>query len=262
MASIMVSHPFSKLPEAVRHRVWQYVGSVPRVVEIHEEHGQGPLPHNKEDKSAERDRWYTYVMSRTRPPALLHICKESRALGLNEIYQIAYLDYQNPANKFRLLDEDVSNVEVPAVKQTPAALLIRCKNWKEKKEPLDATRILAVDIMALNFLRQPCADYKFRSGFAPIPGANLRDRGRLVAWNRAPQFPGLRRIMFESARDIVECTKRGLKKLMIIVGNDDDLAEVNLIPVQVSLAKETWRFKQARLAVEDLRTSLHQMFQE
>lgn len=68
--------------------------------------------------------------------------------------------------------------------------------------------------------------------------------------------------MFESARDIVECTKRGLKKLMIIVGNDDDLAEVNLIPVQVSLAKETWRFKQARLAVEDLRTSLHQMFQE
>lgn len=115
----MVSHPFSKLPEAVRHRVWQYVGSVPRVVEIHEEHGQGPLPHNKEDKSAERDRWYTYVMSRTRPPALLHICKESRALGLNEIYQIAYLDYQNPANKFRLLDEDVSNVEVPAVKQTP-----------------------------------------------------------------------------------------------------------------------------------------------
>ena len=88
--SIMASqldqfHLFPKLPEAIRQRIWHQAAFVPRVAKIHEKPST-----SFGSNTPKHGECNTMIQSKTRPPALLHACKESRALGLAEIYAWAY----------------------------------------------------------------------------------------------------------------------------------------------------------------------------
>jgi hypothetical protein len=69
---------FPRIPENVRLNIWKHAASVPRVVGIYEEHH---MVHLLDDNSID-----TSLVSTTRPPAILGVCRESRVLGL-EIYK-------------------------------------------------------------------------------------------------------------------------------------------------------------------------------
>jgi hypothetical protein len=66
----------------------------------------------------------------------------------------------------------------------------------------------------------------------------------------------------QCAAKIIECWKNGLKSLILVVGNDDDMSEITLVPVEDVLERETNRFKQARLAAEQLRKAVMELLNE
>jgi hypothetical protein len=83
-------HLFSQFPEAIRLQIWLYAALVPRVVEIHEFHSNSYGSHLP--KSGEQT---SRVESKTRPPAVLHACRESRKLGLENVFEPAYANCSN-----------------------------------------------------------------------------------------------------------------------------------------------------------------------
>lgn len=44
----------------------------------------------------------------------------------------------------------------------------------------------------------------------------------------------------------------GLRKVVLVVGNDDDIPEVNLVPLDLAPEQETYPYGQARQAAEAL----------
>jgi hypothetical protein len=71
---------FGELPDDVQLNVWRYAASVPRVVSVFERHTSNDILAPDEQRSK------AMVMSKTRPPAVLGVCQESRSTTL-EIYR-------------------------------------------------------------------------------------------------------------------------------------------------------------------------------
>jgi hypothetical protein len=83
------------------------------------------------------------------------------------------------------------------------------------------------------------------------------------AWERKPRltdtpvddFP----MVPQYAEAIIKCWKSRLESVILVVGNDDDMSEITLVPVEDVLERETSRFKQARLAAEQLRKAVMEL---
>jgi hypothetical protein len=66
----------------------------------------------------------------------------------------------------------------------------------------------------------------------------------------------------QCAAEIIKCWKNGLESPILVVANDDDISEITLVPVEDVLERETNRFKQARLAAEQLRKAVMELRNE
>jgi hypothetical protein len=142
---------FPKLPEHLRLEAWKHAASVPRVVAIFEMHQDLDLtPPWVEESSIDENSKIckTIVLSRTRPPAILGVCRESRTLGLT-IYKAMDEGIRTKGGAF-----DISVYVNPQVdytyrgKQTCRkgdVLRVRNKLGRDEDAPVAATRDLAVD---------------------------------------------------------------------------------------------------------------------
>lgn len=252
---------FSQLPQEVRHQIWRLAASVPRVVEIHEEqsstYGSGKAPTGEHT---------TRIKSNTRRPAILSICRESRQLGLKEIYTTPFLDRSNypygshDAPIYINESRDIIYRGRKSCRQGEA-FYQRCRNFETESEPLAVTCTLAVDIMAVTRDRQIDEDAVRRGAFltqlyAPgseqvLPPKNQR-KPRPLGLAPTGIFP----MVQECAEEIMVAAQDGLSEVILVVGNDDNLPEATFVPVEFSLDHEGERFKQARLATTCLRETL------
>lgn len=66
----------------------------------------------------------------------------------------------------------------------------------------------------------------------------------------------------ECASQIVACGRAGVTEIILVVGNDDDAAEVTLVALETIPHQETGRFKQALLAAERLRTAVRALWNQ
>jgi hypothetical protein len=86
------------------------------------------------------------------------------------------------------------------------------------------------------------------------------------SWERKPRptdtpaddFP----MVPQCAAEIIECWKNGLESLILVVGNDDDMSEITLVPVEDVPERESNRFKQAHLAAEQLQKAVIELWNE
>lgn len=256
MDSQLASFPrFSELPKSIRLKIWRHTANVPRVVEIHEDHNSS---YGSGHTVSERNT--TRVESKTRPPSLLHTCREARGFGLGEIYDAAYHDctskgeykgsvriYVNRSNDITYRRKDTC--------RSGCAFQMRVLDWKVQTRPLAATNTLAVDIMGVTMDRCPDLHtsrhghfvHARKDGRNPMPLSWERKYRKSVS---VPDFDFP--MVPECAQQIVDCWKSGLRKVLLVVGNDDDIPEVNLVPLNLAPEQETYRYRQARLAAEAL----------
>ena len=252
---------FSQLPQEVRHQIWRLAASVPRVVEIHEIHsssyGTGRPPSGEHT---------TQIKSNTRTPAILTVCKESRQLGLKEIYTTPFLDRSNYPYGHRdapiYINEsrDIIYRGKQSCRQGEA-FYQRCRSFKTESEPLAVTCTLAVDIMAITRDRQIDQDAVRRGAFLtqlyspgsePSPPPKNQRKPRPLGSAQIGIFP----MVQECAEEIMVAAQDGLNEVILVVGNDDNLSDVTFVPVEFSPHHEGERFKQARLATTCLRETL------
>src|SRR6266536_4097993 len=77
---------FDPFPEAIfRPEVWKHAASVPRVAgisEMHQDLDLNPLWFKRAPMTRIPKTCETIVLIRTRPPAVLSLCREARSLGL------------------------------------------------------------------------------------------------------------------------------------------------------------------------------------
>jgi hypothetical protein len=137
------------------------------------------------------------------------------------------------------------------------AFRVRCRGWEEgESEPVSGTRILAVDTIALRVLKP----------------WKLYDR-HLWAYSgrwksllkHAPEWL-IERFYKTSdispASKIAKCGMRGVREVMVVVGNDDDLSEVTLVPFDKPLGERSAREQKAFLEVCYLRRSVERYWAE
>ncbi|CZR52229.1 uncharacterized protein PAC_02106 [Phialocephala subalpina] len=85
-----------------------------------------------------------------------------------------------------------------------------------------------------------------------------------MAWIRKPRHDrfvedGYFPMVEQCATEIVDVWIKGLEKVALVIGNDDDMAEVNLVPIETTPEQETDRFKQARLAARQLHQAVRKL---
>jgi hypothetical protein len=86
------------------------------------------------------------------------------------------------------------------------------------------------------------------------------------SWEREPRltdtpaddFP----MVSQRAAEIIKCWKNGLESEILVIGNDDDMSEITIVPVEDVMEQETNGFKQARLAVGLLRKAVMELWNE
>jgi hypothetical protein len=238
---------FQQLPDDVRARIWRLAAFVPRVVSVYEEHSStyGYNPATKEETCEDATR----IKSHTRPPAILSVNRESRTQALC-VYVSMYTEY-NTLHKYSCKGPTpiYTNPFVDITyrgKQSCRwgdAFKIRYGDYAVPSgdiEPLAATSTLAVDIVAVRRVR-------------PISTPSICDEKALLqqAFANRMANPTL-----TAAEQILACAEKGLKELIIIVGNDDDLSEITLIPATPISKSASDIFHQAELKAEALRYAL------
>lgn len=237
---------FQQLPDHVRSRIWTFAASIPRVVEVHESH---ETSYGGPSRTCEH---ITRIRSHTRPPAILSVNHESRTLALS-IYASIYSElntlekysrrgpvpiYVNPRVDITYRGKDSC--------RNGDAFKIRYKNYGVDWEPIAATPTLAVDISALRPrrpVRAPVLDYDGRMGSLSQPGR---------PW--VGQFEQYS--MGQAADEIMSCARNGLKELIIVVGNNDDLTDITLVPAEPLFQSTSDIFYQALLKAKALIAAL------
>ncbi|KAH7320964.1 hypothetical protein B0I35DRAFT_428239 [Stachybotrys elegans] len=89
-------HQFSRLPAELRLRIWDLTEAEPRIVDVYS------APNNRTFKAM------VYVRSRTRPPALLHACGDSRRSAIaRSLYVKAFCSGSQPRYTWVNFDMDM-----------------------------------------------------------------------------------------------------------------------------------------------------------
>lgn len=242
---------FQELPDHIRKQIWAEIAFEPRVVRIYEYHDEAVIDPSK----------WEVLMSRSRPPAMLSVCRESRTLGLN---------WYTTLDKGKHITQDCipPSHSIPIYINPQVDIIYRGRNscrrgrafmiqylkcssryvetgpgemFSTIKQPIAMSKILAVDLLAI--LR-----YDIQ-----LPGhqrAGYIEKGKLDM-----ERTGL------TTKQIAECTLAGLRKLLIVVGNDGDLSEVSFAPLPKRRFR-TPRENQAVLEAQDVEHNLENYWAE
>jgi hypothetical protein len=153
---------FPKLPEfpaRVHCKIWAHASLVPRVVGLFESHDDVVLHRGRLWNGNEPA---TVMMTKSRPPALLSACRESRMVALT-IFQDVGKKFQTRGYRDGIFDNPCYiNPEIDTIYRAKKscfkgdAFRIRHGDWLLDREPLAITKTLAVDLAALTQLRQFC----------------------------------------------------------------------------------------------------------
>lgn len=235
---------FRDLPKNVRLEIWKFAASVPRVVSAFEAHDF--------DFDMSAPVYETVMISRTRPPAMLSVCQESRLTGL-EIYKAMDEGIRTKGGSFG------AQVEIPIYVNPEVDTVLRGKKacrkgdafrhrvnkWIMESKPFDATRSLAVDLVALTRRNDDTFTSVLREWRDdPVGlidgGSDVTDK--LLSVTPVPQ--------------IAACAAKGLRELIVVVGNDDDASEVIFVPLDTDQAQWTPRVKGAMQMADRLRKDL------
>jgi hypothetical protein len=223
---------FQNLPKSIRLNIWRQAASVPRTVDFFESHDSldDDDDHFFDDDSDvfsdddEEDTMITMMFSRTRPPAILAVSREARKLGLTIYKRVdeGIRSENSPRDAPIYINPEVDIMYRGKIAcKKGDAFRARCKHWVLDTEPLAITRTLAVDAIALTqekktiigeFLQRKNVTKIFEEENEEMPD-EIR---RIISANRLT--------------DIEACVKKGLRDIIIVIGNDDDVPEVNLIP--------------------------------
>lgn len=165
--------------------------------------------------------YVTHAISTTRPPAVLGVCREARSLALT-IYKPILDDIRTKDTDF---DRPIYvNPEVDTIYRGKEACrqgdAFRVRGRNLVPGPVCGARTLAVDTIALGVLRKPDLNVNL-----PVP-------------------------------EIVRCARKGIREVMVVVGNDDDLSEVTLVPFDTPLEERSAREQKAFMEVCSLRRSV------
>lgn len=226
---------FCQLPENVRTSIWKEVTSFTRVVGIHE--------------VCHKVAHITVLKSTTRSPAILGVCRESRRVGL-EKYDTIDQKPITPSDLFKPLPIYV-NPEVDIIYRgrkscrDGCVFRIACKDEEgnDKAVPIAMTRTLAVDSRAITRLREPIASVRTRN--RSRHGDYFEDiMGRLTQEGK------------KNCTDVMSAAEKGLREIVFVVGNDDDLSEITLIPLADDAALYSAKEKLAVEAAEKFSLSI------
>jgi hypothetical protein len=197
---------------------------------------------------------FTHASSTTRPPAILRVYREARSLALT-IYKPIFEDLRTKDTQFDRPIYVNPNADIiyrgkAACRKGDAFRLRRCGNWED--EALCGTRILAVDAIALTALRPKKDDYK------DIQLYEFTDKWKTLQ-NEAPE--SLQELLRKPsgtspASEIAKCAMKGVREVMVVVGNDDDLSEVTLVPFDKHLGERSAREQKAFMEVCSLMRSV------
>jgi len=245
---------FPKLLEHLRREVWKHAASVPRVVAIFEMHQDLDLtpPWVEESFNNENSKiCKTIVLSRTRPPAILSVCRESRTLALT-IYKAMDEGIRSKGGAFDI--PVYVNPEVDCTYRGKQAcrkgdaFRIRNKLGRDEDAPVAATRDLAVDLTAITRSNEEYYIRMLRGAYG-VPGAPLMpDRiAKILPATRVEQ--------------IAECARNGVRRIMIVVGNDDDASEFSLTQLKTR-DNMTPREKGALIEARRLKKALDEHWQK
>ncbi|PMD32938.1 hypothetical protein L207DRAFT_590012 [Hyaloscypha variabilis F] len=231
---------FRELPKNVRLHVWLYAASVPRVVSVFEMHTVKGRPN--------ADAMFETVMiSRTRPPAIISVCHESRSTAL-QIYKAMDEDVRTKGTQF----------DAPIYVNPKVDIVLRGKRacregdafrhrrgeWIRESKPCASTRTLAVDLLAVTGRRDDPITSRLRKDY------NTRDDGAIFS----DEFIDL--LSVTTIQQIAACAVNGMEDLIIVFGNDDDASKVTLVPLNPNKYQWTPREKGALRVVAQLRKDL------
>ncbi|KAE9365491.1 hypothetical protein N431DRAFT_101645 [Stipitochalara longipes BDJ] len=233
---------FRDLPESVRFAIWRQAASVPRVVSVFETHTAERRPNVEAYPTYE-----TAMISRTRPPAMLSVCQESRTTAL-QIY--------------KAMDEGIrtkgAEFDIPIYVNPKVDIVLRGKRacregdafrhrlgvWINESKPYAATRTLAVDLLAVTRRRDDPFTSQLRKDYY--------DRDDSTTFS--DEIVHL--LAVTTIQQIAACAASGMKDLIIVVGNDDDASEATLVPLNSNKNQWTPREKGALGVAAQLRKDL------
>lgn len=245
-------HPFQRLPEDIRKKIWTHVAYWPRVVGISDVYGSADAEHPEYDHRDE-----IVIASFTRTPAILGVCCESRNLALT-----IYKSLDN-GNQIRNIEQ--KNRHTPVYVNPEVDIIYRNKltcdrggafvlryvdvtgdkddEWEVLKKPVSGTRILAVDLIALT---------------KPYSLFTLQRVERLFGKDETQWPLGVAaKLKITATTSIADCALAGVREILIVVGNDDDGSEVKLVPlstdVECMTPREKGAFNEASRIGEELR---------
>jgi len=205
----------------------------------------------------------TVMFSNTRPPAVLSVCREARAHGLT-IYEAIDVGIRTKHPRFSQYDIPIyANPEVDIIYRSKTAcekgdaFRVRCKIWAMHSEPAAFTPTLAVDLTALSKPRNLIKrDFLFLyDQLKP----NEQRGDRLKKMFKLASTPELQRLIL--TQELARCVDGGLRNLMIVVGNDDEMSEITLVPVERNAVQDP-RVKGAFHEADRLRTDLEKYCEE
>jgi len=123
---------------------------------------------------------------------------------------------------------------------------IRCRDWTEESAPLAMTRTLAIDAMAVTRQRPP-----YRFSFDSIPEIVNSDEEAKIFMEKV-----LTNLKNKTMEEVSLCREKGLQDIIIVVGNDDDLSEIILVPLHSDHAQRSDREVIAVTATEIFKQDL------
>ncbi|KAE9379972.1 hypothetical protein N431DRAFT_432287 [Stipitochalara longipes BDJ] len=208
---------FPKLPASIRHDVWRQAAAVPRVVGIYEAHVIGWTVDWKRRKE-------TRMVSTTRPPAMLSACREAREIGLT-VYKRMEEGMQNGPPTSRDVPIYI-NPEVDIMYRGRMSCRkgdmykLRCRDWSKDTEPLAMSKTLAIDARGVTRFQEPPAEVVM----------DICENYPKEEWSELMENMFLN-IHYGTMEEVIKCAEKGVREIIYVVGNDDDLSEITLVPL-------------------------------
>lgn len=178
--------------------------------------------------------------SRTRPPAVLHACTEARKVALTiyiEWFEKVCNQRWGPYPPIYL--NPMIDITYRGRQSEPFGIF--CPNFTTDVIPLGATRTLAVDARVLEY-DPMCKPLETKPNLVRQMGLA---RQSLVALHCSP-----------IAQQIMACSRQGVEDLILVVGNDERVAEFELDEVD----ETSDRAKEALAKADNLCRAIHEVW--